>query len=258
MDRLQDALWEAFWVVGPAVLGYLFGVLKRKMKIDLYKKIMRFDVKEPSESPLKIITANTEQHDDQELVVYGFVFEYRAAGELGATLAKLYGPRYRISTTMSKRDFNNYTKGQLDQDLIVIGGPFHNSVTREFFRRMGDSMPFHYDEDATLVYTNPDNPTLQKRFSAKEMRDYYGEDHALIMNVKNPINPEKRVIFISGCRSIGCYGGAIFMSQQLKELKGIVCDDEYAVVVYCSGGKEDLDSRPKFCEYFPLHITYSE
>ena len=255
MDRVQDALWEALWVVGPAVLGYLFGVLKRKMKTDLYKKIMRFNVKEPADSPLKIITANTEQHDDQELVIYGFVFEYRAAGELGATLAKLYGPRYRISTTMSKRNFDNYTRGQLDQDLIVIGGPFHNSVTREFFRRMGDSMPFHYDADATLVYTGPGG---EQHFTAKEMQDYYGEDHALIMNVKNPINPDKRVIFISGCRSIGCYGGAIFLSQQLKELKGIVKDDEYAVVVYCSGGKEDLDSRPKFCEYFPLHITYTE
>ena len=61
MDRLQDALWEALWVVGPAVLGYLFGVLKRSMKINLYKNMMRFNVKDPSESPLKFITANTEQ-----------------------------------------------------------------------------------------------------------------------------------------------------------------------------------------------------
>jgi len=257
MDRLQDALWEVLWVVGPAVLGYLFGVLKRRLKIGLYKKLMRFDVKDPSESPLKIVTANTEQHDDQELVIYGFVFEYRAAGELGATLAKLYGPKYRISTTMSKLNFENYTYGQLDMDLIVAGGPPHHAVTREFFRRMGSSMPFHYEEDATLVYTDPKTGG-QKRFTPREVAGYYGDDFALIMNVRNPINPEKRVIFISGCRSIGCYGGAIFLSQQLRELNGIVCDDEYAVVVSCSGNGEDLNARPKYRDYFPLHITYSE
>ena len=240
------------------LLGYLFGILKRRIKIGTFKKLLRFDVKDPSESSLKFITANTSQQDNEELVTYGYVFEYRAAGELGSTLAKLYGPKYKISTSMSK-DTYNYSYAQLDTDLIVIGGPFHNAVTREFLRRMGDSLPFSYEEDASLVYTNPTDSSKDRRFTPKVIDNkYYGEDYALIMNVKNPINPQKRVIFISGCRSIGCYGGAIFLSQQLKELKGKIKSDEYAVVVSCCGDEEDLNARPKLCECFPLDIKYSE
>lgn len=221
------------------------------------KKVLRFNINKPEESSLKFITANTDQKDNEELVTYGFVFEYRAAGELGSTLAKLYGPKFKISTSMSKSTYD-YSYAQLDTNLIVIGGPFHNAVTRNFFHRMGESLPFSFDEDASLVY-NGTHQCKAARFTPKVIdNSYYGEDYALIMNVKNPLNPEKRVIFISGCRSIGCYGGAIFLSQQLRELKGVKLADEYALVVSCCGDAEDLNSRPRLVAHFPLDIKYSE
>lgn len=255
---VQEILWEVFWIGMPMAVGYLFGVLKKLLKANTYKKLMRLSVKDASKSSLKFVAANTAQQDAEELVTYGFVFEYRAAGELGSTLAKLYGRDFKISTTMSKPTYD-YSYAQLDTNLIVIGGPFHNAVTREFLRRMGDTLPFHYEEDASLAYTDPANPQNTRRFTPKVIdQKYYGEDYALIMNVRNPLNPEKRVIFISGCRSIGCYGGAIFLSQQLKEIKGKVKSDEYAVVVSCCGDEEDLNARPKLCACYPLNIQYTE
>lgn len=240
----------------PLLGGYLVSELRDRITVNTTKRLIRFKVKKPEDSSLKFITANSTQKDNEELVTYGYVFEYRAAGELGSTLAKLYGRKYKISTSMSKPKYD-YSYGQLDTDLILIGGPFHNAVTREFFRRMGDSLPFHYEPDSSLVYTDPADPNNTHTFAPKVIDErYYGEDYALIMNVKNPINPDKRVIFISGCRSIGCYGGAIFLSQQIKELKGKIESDEYAVVVSCCGDEEDLNARPKLCKCFPLDIHY--
>lgn len=253
---MGDILWEIFWLAIPMLLGYIFAMIKQLSGLNFRKKLMRFDVKDPEKSSLKFITANTVQKDNEELVTYGYVFEYRAAGELGSTLSHLYGPKFKISTTMSKKEYS-YSYAQLDTNLIVIGGPFHNSVTREFFRRMGDSLPFRFEADASLVYTDPTDCSKVDKYTSKLIDEsYYGEDYALIMNVRNPLNPESRVIFISGCRSIGCYGGAIFLSQQLSELKGKVSSDEYAIVVSCCGDEEDLNARPKFCRCYPLDIKY--
>lgn len=108
-----------------------------------------------------------------------------------------------------------------------------------------------------MVYTDPEGK--ETPFKPKTVDEkYYGEDFALIMNVKNPYDPEKRVIFIAGCRSIGCYGGAIFLSQQLKEIQKKVHWDEYALVVSCSGDAEDLNARPKLVGTFPLNIRYKQ
>ena len=258
-ETLKTILEETFWLLVPLVCGYLFNTLRRGSRSNTYKRLMRItgEVRQTGETWLKFITANPLLEDASELVTCGYVFEYRAAGELGSTMNKLYGPNLKISTAMSKPHFS-YTYGELDTNLILIGGPFHNCVTRNFLERMGNSWPFRFEEDATLVYTDPTGKLPQQRFTPKVVDGkYYGEDYALIMNVKNPYDPAKRVIFIAGCRSIGCYGGAIFLSQQLKELRKKAPWDEYALVVSCSGDAEDLNARPRLVATFPLNITYN-
>lgn len=257
-ETLKNILEETFWLLIPLVVGYLVNTLRRSNRANIYKKLMRItgEVNRPGETWLKFITANPQLADESELVSCGYVFEYRGAGELGSTMNKLYGPNLQIKTTMSRVDFS-YTYSDLSTNLILIGGPFHNSVTRNFLERMGTSWPFRFEPDSTLVYTDPDGNKTP--FKPKTInKEYYGEDYALIMNVKNPYDPEKRVIFIAGCRSIGCYGGAIFLSQQLKEIRKKVPWDEYALVVSCSGDAEDLNARPKLMGTFPLHIRYDQ
>lgn len=259
-ETLKNILQECFWLIVPLVVGYFVNNLRRSNKINIYKKLLRItgEVDNSGETWLKFITANPQLEDASELVTCGYVFEYRAAGELGSTINKLYGPNLKIKTVMSKNEFS-YTYGELSSNIILIGGPFHNCVTRNFLERMGASWPFHFESDATLVYTDPEGKLPTRRFTPLEVdKSYYGEDFALIMNVKNPYNPEKRVIFIAGCRSIGCYGGAIFLSQQLKEIRKKAPWDEYAVVVSCSGDAEDLNARPKLVDTFPLNIQYDQ
>lgn len=259
-ETIKNVLQEAFWVLIPMAIGYLVNFLRRHLRVNAYKKLLRINdnVEKPGETWLKFITANPQLEDVSELVTCGYVFEYRAAGELGSTMNKLYGPDLVIKTAMSKDHFS-YTSGDLRSNLVLIGGPFHNCVTRHFLEWMGPSWPFHFEEDATLVYTDPEGKLPSQRFSPVAMEGkFYGEDYALIMNVKNPYDPEKRLIFIAGCRSIGCYGGAIFLSQQLKEIHKKVQWDEYALVVSCSGDAEDLNARPKLEEVFPLNVTFSK
>ena len=94
---------------------------------------------------------------------------YRAAGELGSTLNKLYGPNLKIQTTMSKSTFS-YSHADLSSILILIGGPFHNSVTREFLAKIGTSWPFRFEEDASLVYTGSSE---KEKFTPKVIDDKY-------------------------------------------------------------------------------------
>lgn len=139
-ETLKTILEETFWLLIPLVIGYLVNSLRTGNIANTNKKLLRIsgEVNRPGETWLKFITANPQLADESELVSCGYVFEYRGAGELGSTLNKLYGPNLQIKTAMSKVSFS-YTYGDLSSNLILIGGPFHNSVTREFLARMGDT-----------------------------------------------------------------------------------------------------------------------
>lgn len=260
---MLDFAWDIFLLVLPAAAGYLVNVFRKKFRNGTFKKLLRFNFSKSDAPSLHFITANTGQYDGNELVTLGYIFEYMSVGEIKSFFSKLYAPHPHMTTNMSTERFSDTKQKHIKQNLVLIGGPIHNSVTGALLKRMANC-PFHYDlSDATLVYTSPSGETVRytpKMFdpSAESgQTSYFENDYCLIMNVKNPLDPSKRIILISGCRSVGCYGGAVYLTTKLSEIKKLAQTDEYALVIQCDGEREDLVAPPQLCACYPLDIRYN-
>ena len=114
-------------------------------------------------------------------------------------------------------------------------------------------MPFSFDENANLTHTheNGEQTTFSPELSEGEQK-YFEKDYGLIMNVKNPLDKNKRIISIIGCRSVGCYGATQYLCNNIHTIKNKIKDDEYAIVISCDGEEENITSEPVFEAYFKL------
>lgn len=129
----------------------------------------------------------------------------------------------------------------------------YNAITNHFFFEKEGMIPFHFDEEANLIY----EPT-QVKYTPKIRKgedNYVEKDYALILNVRNPLCEGKRILAIIGCRSIGCYGGAVFLARRMAGIKREIKDEEYAVVVECEGEEDNIIDQPKYISYYPLNYA---
>ena len=258
-----DIIWDLLLLIVPIIIGYLFNVFREYLKKKTIKELLRFE-NEKNETPdINCFTANPGIRDSDELVELGYVFEYMAIGEIKSKFYEVLPNGTNINVNMSNLEFEKITPTLLKNNLVVIGGPFHNSVTRDLFSRI-DNLPFHFEEDASLVYTYEDGrtdkytPNLYDPNKNKDGSSFFDNDYALILNIKNPYDIGKRIILIAGCRSVGCYGAAVYLTEHLDDIKNKIKSDEYALVITCNGEKENLVGKPKFCNYYPLEIKYKK
>lgn len=236
-----------------ALVTFLYTVIKRKVALTKQRRVLRLEEKDDKTiKDINCITANTGYYDQGELVTLGYVFEYMAVGELRVAFKKLF-KHIDISAKMSPLDFGDARMSDLKSNLILIGGPFHNSITRELLFSGKFNFPFRYDDDANLHHDNGDGTSdVYKPQQSNLNNNFYELDYALIINIRNPKMPSKRLIALIGCRSIGCYGAAYFLSHELKKLHKVIKDDEYAIVVRCECDEEDIISTPQFIKYYPM------
>ncbi len=241
IDILVDIFLDILMMPLSFILGFVTLKLRNTIFRSNYKKKLRLSGKALS---VNCFTANPDCIDNEEHVNLGYIFEYMSVGEIKSSWEKKF-ENFALNVQMAKKDFSCIREQDIDDNLLIIGGPFHNSVTKNLFFNENNKLPFYFESDATLVYTGADGT---KRYSPKLTGDgkYYETDYALILNVKNPANPQKRVIAIIGCRSVGCYGGAVFLSKYLnKKVKNSAISDEYALVVKCYGNEEQVTSVPE-------------
>lgn len=241
-----------------ALVTFLYAVIKKRITQSRQRKLLRFSEKDDKTvKDINCFTANTGQYDDGELVTLGYVFEYIAVGELRVAFKKLF-KRIDIGVKMSPMNYADTHVRDLKSNLILIGGPYHNSITREILFNGKFDFPFRFDDNANLYHDNDDGTVDEYHPKQSDMSNkFYELDYALIVNIRNPKMPSKRLIALIGCRSVGCYGAAQFLSRQLKKFKKIIKDDEYAVVVRCECDEEDIISTPEFVKYYPLSSNES-
>lgn len=255
-ECLKDFLFNALYAVLGAIITWFFRKVSEAINKRLFKNKLLISKKEIEKdlSDIMCFMATPDIFDNEEQTNLGYTFEYMALGEINSLFRYVYNAKKSIPCKMARLDSENYFF-ELQNHLILIGGPNHNSVTKSLFFSEYVNYPFSFVNNNSLVYRKPGSSAIEKIYKSKTLKGSSGDfqnDYALILNVKNPRNKQKRIILICGCRSIGCYGGAVFFSNHLKELKNIVRDPEYALVIECAGNNEGLIHEPKLVDYYPL------
>lgn len=132
-------------------LTFIIGLLTVKLKdvifVGRYKRKLK--IKDKSLN-LNCFTANPNNHDTQEKTYLGYVFEYMSVGEIRSTFDKYYKDM-NMTVQMSDLNFENIRSKHLNGNILLIGGPNHNSVTRELFFKDNPSFPFSFADDCTLI-----------------------------------------------------------------------------------------------------------
>jgi len=256
LQYVFDVIYDIFKDFLMMPITFIIGLLTIKIKNDIFVSSYKKKLKLKNNAlTLNCFTANPNSHDNNEYVNLGYVFEYMSVGEIRSTWSKYY-KNFAMNVQMSDLNYDNVRKKHLSSDLLLIGGPFHNQVTKELLFNTNSSLPFSFDDDASLVYTSEDGQ--QKKYTpilSKGTNQYFESDYALIVNVRNPLNTEKRLIAIIGCRSVGCYGGAVFLSKYMSKIKNKNLSDEYAIVIKCDGEEEDIVSDPELVDVVNLNFT---
>jgi len=111
----------------------------------------------------------------------------------------------------------------LEENLILLGGPVANYIT------------YRINVSLKVRFLQEYNWDIYSDFTGKRYSD---ELSGLIANIKNPFNPEKRIILLAGKRAIGTkIAVKYFISNELDLSK-----DFYIVI---NGIDEDSDGKPE-------------
>ncbi len=240
---LNDLLVNLIWMITTFILGWLYQLFKEKSKRRMNRKLLRMV---EDEQKIVCFTANPLQHDDEEFVDLGYVFEYLSVGEISASFRQMY-KKLECECVMSKINPEDNQLGLQKENMILIGGPFHNSLTKKLIFEEWIP-PFSFDSDANLIY----DTDIYKPVLTQSSNPHFGKDFAVILNMKNPYHLERRLICIMGCRSIGCYGATVFLTRYLDTIKDKIVDEEYAIVISCRGEEEKLVTKPNFEKYYKI------
>lgn len=94
----------------------------------------------------------------------------------------------------------------LDKNIILIGGPVVNTITA----KINSKLPVRFDKKNNwAVYSSITN------------KNYHSDETGIIVRVKNPFNPKKRILLIAGKRHSGTRAVMIAFIKYFEEvLKG--------------------------------------
>ena len=144
----------------------------------------------------------------------------------------------------------NFSGDRYQNNLILLGGPDANSLSREFYNKL----------NSNLKFGNPDINELTL-YDSKEKSKYlpkYGEngrvigDFGFAFKTENPYNPDTNVILLAGCYGFGtCSAAQLFESNRLlgeinKSEKG-----GFEALVY-SDVINDWVQKPKIIKSYEL------
>lgn len=135
--------------------------------------------------------------------------------EVIITLLRLY-PNIKLRI-LSAGEAEN-TRIDLAIHLILIGGPDYNSITGRILRKNITQFYYRspYVEQKSLGH--PEEIVIYDKINDKEYCELTDEkDFGYFEKIKNPNNPEKQIILIGGCHTIGVTGAVKAFSMAESE-----------------------------------------
>ena len=224
-DILVNLAASLVWAAVAFVAVYFYNKFSTWFYRKKFYKSTRLVIDSPKDKLIiNCYIANSGRYDENEKVYLGYPFEYMASASINSYLSLVIN-KLDMSTFSSPLDIIETKDINKTGDLILLGGPFHNSLTRLFFglTKENTNIPFYFDtfegEEATLFYKNYDDVEYKKVKPIKDpIGNYYCEDYGLIINIRNPYDSSKRIISLMGCRSIGVLGATLAFTKFNKKI----------------------------------------
>jgi hypothetical protein len=203
----MTAIELAFWIAIAAAVG---GFVARKAALFVPARLLwRFD--DPDKLVI-VLPESTQSYTGRYTRSGTGIGPVRAMALIAPLLGHAY-PRLDLQRVfLSDRPLDD----RLEGDLLLLGGPRYMPLTRTFLDELHERFGVNQGTGAS--------PTeiLWKTGSGVELYDgtFDGEtiivDHGFVIRARNPFNPAKTVILISGAHTFGIVAAARFIAEDLR------------------------------------------
>ncbi len=142
----------------------------------------------------KIIVGSPEPHGPEKARSRDISFAVELALFLGTFLTKTKG-----MSVIEDKDVHSH---DLNANLIIIGGPITNKVTK----MVNDKLPARFDAKKNIA-------------SSKSKKTYKMDECGFIARAKNPFDERKEIIVIAGKRYSGTKAAVLAFMQKFDEIE---------------------------------------
>lgn len=145
----------------------------------------------------------------------------------------------------------NFSGDRYQDNLILIGGPDANKLTREVFDRLATNFRFGNPDknEIALFDFNKHESYIPKYNSTGQVIGDYG----FAFKSQNPFNPDTNIIILAGCFGFGtCAAAQLFENEKLLEkIEGFEEEQGFEVLVY-SDIINDWTQKPRIIQSYKL------
>lgn len=143
----------------------------------------------------------------------------------------------------------NFTGDRYQNNLILLGGPDANKLSREFYNTMKTNLNFgNPDINEITLYDSNENLNYLPKYKNSKVTGDYG----FVFKTENPYNPETNVILLAGCYGFGtCSAAQVFESNRLLDEINKSKKGGFEALVY-SDVINDWVQKPKIIKSYEL------
>lgn len=264
---LKDAVSQLPGWLLTTTLGFLGGFLFRwfsERSLRTLPSRVLLGLKNPAKAhivlgiPWGIIPDTTKLHSSEGMPIFGY-------GPLHAYhyLTELITTAYRKVKNVSFTTSKTFSIEGLSEDLILIGYPQGNEITKQV---MNDLKPPLIFDGHTLIETATGNV----KYKATVENGRVIQDYGCIIRAPNPYSSDSTIIILAGCETFGVKAAAeFFKPKNLRLLRHVsrfyiilliifgrivpkASENEYYQVVVSTQVRGLFTSEPCLVEHFGL------
>jgi len=129
-----------------------------------------------------------------------------ALGMVAASLHKAYPGRSPQHVHLSEEPLAD----RLESDLILLGGPKNNKVTRMMLAALQTRLPVSV-LDRTFVWSTG---ATELRYLGQSRKQSVYTDYGLVIHVRNPKKPATTLVMLIGCHTYGVVAAARYFLEE--------------------------------------------
>ena len=166
-----------------------------------------------------------------------------------------------LSYDVETRRANNLSEKELkEHNLIVVGGPISNKVTKTLFKSKEIIYKFGGPDGHDII----DSKTGKVRYSPIINDEQRVErDYGILTRIKNPYNKNKDAIIASGCFGWGTYASLIIMGdakllEYIKNNINFKKNPYFQVIVSTMIDEDKVPLEPEIIQKTLIQLNYQE
>lgn len=199
-------------IVEPLLIPVITLLARRMAVVAPARRAWRLAKREPT---VAFVSNSTAKETREYLLMATGIGQVQALSHLTPFFMSAFPrasppPRVRLSS--------QWTPEHLHENLILLGGPSRNAVTKKFFDRLGGHFPVRQAHDPERATGDrifwPDNP--EEGLVGVSEGGRITQDYGLIVRVPSVFNEDRMCLLFSGTRTHGTAAAAQFFAENAR------------------------------------------